>query len=360
MRKMRRIVPAAAAALFILAGSVWLLSSRAAGPFISLNAANGILSGGATIVSDVTAANGRAVKFPPAGAGNDPVIAAAGDIACDPANNTVGAGRCRQSFTANLIKADSSIQAVLSLGDNQYDCGSLSAFQQSYDKSWGAFKSKTRPVVGNHEYLTSGGGTGCDSTNAGAEGHWDYFGALAGTKGQGYYSYDLGAWHIIALNSNCSKVGGCSPGNPQNTWLKNDLAAHPAACTLAYWHHPLFSQDTSGGAANAASKPLWDVLYAARADVILTGHSHNYERYPLLNPSGSTDNAQGIRQFIVGTGGANLTPFDATKLPRPTVINNTTFGILKLTLHPASYSWQFVPDPNGTSTFTDSSSANCH
>src|SRR5215210_5447424 len=184
------------------------------------------------------------VGVPTVSAAADPVIAAAGDIACDPANANFkgGAGisaNCRQRYTSDLL-VDSGLAAVLPLGDNQYECGSSDGFAQSYDLSWGRVKPITHPAIGNHEYLTTGG-TGCDTANAGANGYFTYFGAAAGNRGQGYYSYEVGTWHMIALNSNCANAGGCSASSPQGQWLKNDLASHATACTLAYWHIPLFS-----------------------------------------------------------------------------------------------------------------------
>jgi len=181
-------------------------------------------------------------------AASDPVIAAAGDIACDPTNSSFNGGNgssgsCRQKYTSDLL-VDAGLAAVLPLGDIQYYCGGYQAFLQSYDLSWGRVKAITRPAVGNHEYLTSGG-TDCTPANEGATGYFNYFGAAAGTPGQGYYSYNIGDWHLIALNSNCGDAGGCGPLSPQGQWLAADLAANPKWCTLAYWHIPLFS---SGGA----------------------------------------------------------------------------------------------------------------
>jgi Fibronectin type III domain/Calcineurin-like phosphoesterase len=306
------------------------------------------------LVGTVLAASGPVE--PRASATGDPVVATAGDIACDPANANFhgGAGSsnaCRQRYVSDLL-VGSGLSAVLPLGDNQYECGSLSAFQQSYDPSWGRVKPITHPVVGNHEYLTSGG-TGCDPSNAGAAGYFNYFGSAAGNPGQGYYSYDLGAWHIIALNSNCTDVGGCAPGTPQGNWLANDLATHSTACTLAYWHIPLFS---SGGRAAQNSLTFWQALYAAGADVILNGHDHIYERFAPQNASGQLDDARGIREFIVGTGGANHTSI-ATVAANSVARDTTTFGVLRLTLHAGGYDWQFVPESGGT--FTDSGSATC-
>ncbi len=223
-------------------------------------------------------------------AASDPVIAAAGDIACDPASSKfIGglgtSGNCRQKSTSNLM-VNTGLAGVLSLGDNQYYCGSYSAYLKSYDLSWGRLKSITHPAVGNHEYLTSGGSspsTGCDSTNAGAAGYFKYFGSAAGKAGQGYYSFNIGAWHLIALNTNCSSAGGCGVTSPQYKWLQADLAANTKKCTLAFWHIPLFS---SGGRANSNSKAFWQLLFSSNADVVLNGHDHIYERFAPQNPSG--------------------------------------------------------------------------
>ena len=293
----------------------------------------------------------------PAAAAADPVIAAAGDIACDPATSSFNGGlgtttSCREEYTSNLL-VNGGFTSILSLGDNQYYCGGYQAFVQSYDPSWGRVKSITHPVAGNHEYFTSGG-TGCDASNTGAAGYFQYFGSAAGTVGQGYYSFDIGAWHLIALNSGCSSAGGCSSTSPQYKWLQADLAAHPNQCTLAYWHIPLFS---SGGRANANSKPFWQLLYAAHADVVLNGHDHIYERFAPQTSTGTLDQALGIREFIVGTGGADHTSI-TTVAANSEVRNTTTFGILKLTLHSGSYDWQFVPEAGQT--FTDSGTQACH
>jgi hypothetical protein len=294
---------------------------------------------------------------PRASAAGDPVIVAAGDIACDPTSGSFKGGGgtatgCRQRYTADLIRSIDP-DAVLALGDNQYSCGGYSAFMQSYDPSWGAFKSITHPVVGNHEYLTTSG-TDCTAANAGAAGYFDYYGAAAGQPGQGYYSFDVGTWHLIALNSNCSNAGGCGDTSPQGRWLANDLATHHNMCTLAYWHIPLFS---SGGRAASNSLALWKQLYNADADVVLNGHDHTYERFAPQTPSGQLDTARGIREFVVGTGGADHTTF-VSFAPNSEVGNASTFGVLKLTLHPSSYDWQFVPEAGQT--FTDSGTTACH
>jgi hypothetical protein len=285
------------------------------------------------------------------------VVAAAGDIACDPASSDFNGGAgtataCKQTATAQLIEG-LGVAGVFGLGDTQYYCGGYNAFLQSYDRSWGAFKSITHPSVGNHEYLTSGG-TDCNAGNAGANGYFSYFGASAGLRGQGYYSFDLGRWHVIALNSNCSDAGGCSATSPQGLWLAADLAVHQNMCTLAYWHIPLFS---SGGLAQGNSRPFWQLLYDHNADLILSAHDHIYERFAPQTPSGTLDRQRGIREFVVGTGGANHSSI-STIAANSEVSDATTFGVLKLTLHPTSYGWTFVPTAGGT--FTDSGTTPCH
>jgi chitodextrinase len=287
----------------------------------------------------------------------DPVVAAAGDIACDPRNSSFNGGNgtsstCRQKYTSDLL-LDPAITNVLLLGDNQYYCGGYQAWLSSYDKSWGRVKAKTRPAPGNHEYLTSGG-TDCTSANADAAGYFRYFGAAAGDPSKGYYSYDVGSWHVIALNSECTDVGGCGPTSPQGRWLRDDLAAHPNFCTLAYWHIPLFS---SGGRANSQYRTFWDALYAADADVVLNGHDHIYERFAPQRPDARADAARGIREFVVGTGGANHTSLSTT-VANSQVRNASTYGVLRLTLRATGYDWSFVPESGKT--FTDSGSGQCH
>lgn len=261
-----------------------------------------------------------------------PVIGAAGDISCDPADPGFNGGngtatRCRMKATSDLLLALDPI-AVLTLGDNQYEDGALARFQASYDPTWGRLKAVTRPVAGNHEYATPG-----------AAGHFSYFGTAAGDPAKGYYSYDLGAWHLIALNSNCAAVGGCGAGSPQGQWLAADLAAHPGVCTLAYWHHPRFSSGPHGN--DATFQPFWETLAAAGADVVLNGHDHVYERFAPQSPAGAADPSQGIRQITVGTGGKNLTSFPLVRA-NSEVRNASAFGVLEMTLHPNGYAWRFL------------------
>jgi hypothetical protein len=289
------------------------------------------------------------LPLPPA---SGPVrIAAAGDIACAPGKAVTSQG-CRQGAVSDLLVAGN-YAAVLALGDVQYYCGSLAAFHQVYAPSWGRVLARTHPVVGNHEYLTSGD-VDCSQSNASAAGYFDYFGAAAGTRGQGYYSFDVGAWHLIALNSNCGDVGGCDASTPEGRWLAQDLAAHRSRCTLAYWHIPLFS---SGGRAKRNTQPFWSQLYNAGADLVLTGHDHIYERFAPQRPDGSVDARSGIREFVVGTGGANHTTIRSVAA-NSEVRDAATFGVLELTLSDGSYDWRFRPESGGR--FTDSGATACH
>lgn len=278
----------------------------------------------------------------------DPAIAAAGDIACDPNSPNFNGGRgtdtgCRMQATAQLM-LNEQLAAVLPLGDLQYEVGSADAFQKSYDRSWGQFKAITRPVAGNHEYETPR-----------ASAYFRYFGSAAGDPQRGYYSYDLGQWHMIALNSNCAEVGGCTQSSPQGQWLQADLAAHPRKCTLVYWHHPRFSSGHHGN--NFSTQDFWQILYAAGVEVILTGHDHHYERFAPQTPQGQRDDQRGIRQFVVGTGGKNHYELQAIQ-PNSQVQNADTYGVLKLTLRPTRYDWRFISEPGES--FTDAGSSPCH
>jgi hypothetical protein len=270
------------------------------------------------------------VLAPPADASGDPVIVGAGDIA--------GCSSSGDEATAKLVQSTGG--TVMAVGDLVYPSGSASQLAKCYNPSWGAFKSRTRPALGNHDY---------DSSST-AVPYFDYFGSAAGPRGKGWYSYDLGSWHVVVLNSNCSDVG-CGKGSTQEQWLRADLAAHPAACTLAYFHHPLFSSSFT----TSAVRPLWQALYDFKADVVVSGHAHNYERFAPQNPSGRAD-PNGIRQFVVGTGGESHNSFNGVA-PNSQVRNASTFGVLKLTLHPGSYDWKFMPVAGKS--FTDSGTARC-
>ena len=313
---------------------------------------------GASLRVDVTATNGAGsatassgltAPIPPraAPAAGDPVIAVAGDIACDPAapafnGGTGTATECRQQATSDLL-VGRGLSGVLIPGDVQYGDGAYGKFLRSYDLSWGRVNGITRPAPGNHEYGT-----------AGAAGYFAYFGNVAGSPSQGWYSFDIGAWHVIALNSNCTVVG-CSAGSAQEQWLRTDLAASAAACTLAYWHHPRFSSGTHGGDSSVAA--FWSALYEHGADVVLNGHDHDYERFAPQAPGGSADPDFGLRQFVVGTGGEGLRPFEPI-VANSEARNATDYGVLELTLGGSGYAWEFVPVAGDT--YTDAGTGACH
>jgi hypothetical protein len=236
---------------------------------------------------------------------------------------------------------------VFAAGDLAYESGTAAEFMRCYGTTWGHHKSRTRPTPGNHEYAATD-----------AAPYFNYFGAAAGEQGKGYYSYELGAWHIVVINSNCKYIGGCGPGSPQEKWLRQDLAAHHSACTLAYWHHPLFSSGAiPSHARTTAMRPIWQALYEAHAEVIINGHEHFYERFAPQDPGGNADAPHGIREFVAGSGGRDHGIFGFTQ-PNSEVRNSNTFGVLKLTLRATGYDWQFIPVPGKT--FTDSGSGTCH
>jgi hypothetical protein len=263
-----------------------------------------------------------------------PVLVGAGDIA--------GCGSQKDTQTANLL--DRIAGTVFTLGDNVYPNGTAAEFANCYEPTWGRHVARTRPAAGNHDYHTPD-----------ASGYFGYFGTAAGDADRGYYSYDVGDWHIVVLNSNCAAVGGCDRDSPQGQWLAADLVTNPSTCTLAYWHAPLFSSGWRHGG-DEAMLDVWQVLYEAGADVVLSGHEHNYERFAPQDPHGAQDPARGIRQFVVGTGGGGLYGFGPAA-PNSEVRNSETYGVLKLTLHPTGYDWAFVPAGGGT--FTDAGSAAC-
>jgi hypothetical protein len=236
---------------------------------------------------------------------------------------------------------------VFAVGDLAYPDGSDERFAKCYAPTWGRFKDRTRPAPGNHEY----------HKGAGATGYVRYFGEAAGDPDKAYYSYELGAWHIVVLNSECVEVGGCDAASPQGQWLKQDLTQHTAGCTLAYFHKPLFSSGGKHGN-DPEMKPLWDLLYHAGADIVINGHDHDYERFAAQDPEGHLDPKHGIREFVVGSGGKNSHRQMGAPKPNSEARNDDTFGVLKLTLHPKGYDWDFVPEAGKT--FKDSGSDACH
>ncbi len=298
----------------------------------------------ALLVGLLSAATVLALAVTPARAA-DPLVAAVGDIACS--SLPTNPDSCQQQATSDLL-VGKPLSAVLMLGDGSYEDGTLAQYQTYYDPTWGRFKSITHPATGNHEYQTPG-----------AQGYYQYFGPAAGDPSQGWYSYDVGTWHMIVLNSNCYVFKGCGANTPQVQWLKADLAAHKNSCTLAYYHHPHFTSGSTNDD-NSGHNPtgaFWDALYAAGADVILNGHDHDYERFGAQSPIGEPDPAYGIREFIVGTGGRSYNSFLEPSL-NSEVREGRTYGVLFLTLHPTSYDWRFVPVPGKT--FTDSGTGRCH
>jgi hypothetical protein len=280
------------------------------------------------------------------------VVVAVGDISCDPEAPQYKGGRgtgkhCHMLGTSTLA-ISLKPEAALLLGDNQYEKGNLHAYEQSYSKSWGRkeLKDISYPSIGNHEYNTED-----------ASGYFDYFGARAGERGKGYYSFNLGTWHLIALNSggnDACKPVPCGQGSEQETWLQKDLASNTSSCTLAFWHRPLF---TSGLRRDSAEvRPFWQDLFAAHADIVLNGHVHHYERFKPQNPDGLLDRQAGIVQFTVGTGGRDLKGFFPTQ-QNSKVRLSQSFGVLKLELGQSSYVWEFISEAGQ---ILDTGSGQCH
>jgi hypothetical protein len=291
-------------------------------------------------------------------------LVGAGDIASCSYNRDYQTARVVNSTIATA----SAPVTIFTLGDNAYPDGTAAQFRNCYDPTWGGSHLGQRtditptlynpqmwdltrlPAVGNHEYRTPG-----------ASAYFDYFGARAGDRTKGYYSYDMGSWHFVVLNSNCDQVGGCGKLSAQGRWLRTDLANHPASCTVASFHHPLY---TSSTADTTIVRPFWDMLYKEGADVILSGHAHYYERFRPQRPDGTRDPTYGIREFIAGTGGQS--PDNPMRVPRAanSVIDSekspgvTAYGVLKLDLYAGSYAWEFRPIEGET--FTDSGTGQCH
>jgi PKD repeat protein len=263
------------------------------------------------------------------------VLVGAGDIA--------DCGRTQDSKTATLLAGIPG--TVFAAGDLTYPNGTTAEFADCYGPTWGAEKARTRPIVGNHEYNTSG-----------AAPYYAYWGSAAGDPSKGYYSYDIGGWHAIVLNANCSKAGGCGAGSAQERWLLAELQSSSAQCAVAFWHQARFSSTRSSP--DNGTLALWQDLYNYGAEIAIAGHYHNYERFAPQSATGLADPATGVRQFVVGTGGASLGGFKSTTMANSEVREKSTYGVLKLTLHASSYDWQFVPIAGQS--FTDSGSASCH
>lgn len=266
------------------------------------------------------------------------ILLAAGDIAeCDAQGDEA---------TAKILDANPDA-IVVTLGDNAYPEGTLADFERCYDPSWGRFKDRTRPATGNHDHSTTD-----------AKGYADYFGARGGDFDRYYYSYRARNWHVVVLNSDCWRIGGCGAEDPQLDWLREDIAKNPAECTLAYWHRPPFSSGRYGDEANTRRvRPLWETIHELGVDVALVGHEHSYERFEPMNAAGEPE-ADGVRLFVVGTGGGNLRTFDDLPLETTDARNDDTWGVLKLTLGDGRYDWNFLGVEG--STFTDAGSGTCH
>ena len=276
-----------------------------------------------------------------------PTIAAAGDIVCAPGSKDP----CRHLETLAVVESLAP-DLVLPLGDNQYESGSENEYAAAYNLSWGRLRANSRPVPGNHEYQ--------DDFNA--KGYFDFFngrGALtgiAGERGKGYYSYNFGDWHFIALNSNCAHLNGaCRVNSLQERWLREDLQANRRPCTLAYAHHPRFSSGINGSADYLG--PLWQALYEYGVDVYLAGHDHHYERFAPQRPDAVSDPEHGIRQFVVGTGGRSITPF-RTILANSELQDTSSFGVLSMRLGPTGYQWKYLATPGMP--LADSGTGTCH
>ena len=233
--------------------------------------------------------------------------------------------------------------AVITFGDNAYKKGRTEEFANCYDPTWGRHKERTRPSVGNHEYKTRG-----------AKPYYDYFGEAAGDPEKGYYSYDLGDWHLISLNTLCKKIGGCDEDSQQYRWLVEDLKKTDNKCVLAYSHHPLFSSGHHGG--DKGVRPLFQALYDAGVELYVSGHEHHYERFAPQDPEGNADPRRGVRQFIVGTGGRELRRIGRGR-PNSELRSRETYGVIRFRLLEDRYEWEFLPVEG--SDFTDSGEGVC-
>jgi acid phosphatase type 7 len=330
-----------------------------------------------------------AVAVPVFGQTTPVTLVGAGDITdCSYSNDEGTAqllGNTLRSLTPDGSLPPLAQARAIAMGDNAYPRANRTQYANCYDNYnldanwttfdpsrpgwWGQYKDHTMPVLGNHEYMNS------DDPSIKSRPYFDYFSGLNGFKpeaapvpnependhgltfGEGYYSYDLGSWHIVALNSNCDKVGGCDASSPQGQWLQQDLTNHPAQCTLAYFHHPLYA--TANGTNTLNVKPLWDMLYAKGADVLLSGHAHRYERHAPMTPEGLVDPTTGIRQFVVGTGGEpGGSVIDANQVPTGVLEKVVLeFGVIKVDLDATSYTWSFIAvDGSTNGTVMDSSS----
>ncbi|MBI5310634.1 MAG: metallophosphoesterase [Actinobacteria bacterium] len=267
--------------------------------------------------------------FPQSSAARDATktVVALGDVACAP-GEAVTDTRCRQDQVAALTRSLAPEQLWLA-GDLQYSIGAGEAFSGSFDSAFGEFRSIWRPVPGNHEYYTPG-----------ATGYYGYFGRSAGDPRRGYYSFDAGAWHVVALNSNCDDVP-CGYGSAQLRWLARDLKANPNRCVAAIWHHPRYSSGKHGD--DPRMRPFWRTLVKARAELAITGHDHHFEAFLPQDENGVLRPRSGLRQFVIGTGGRSLysTPGSANNSQ---ALVQDHFGALVLKLRPGDWSWRFASE----------------
>ena len=299
----------------------------------------------------------------------DPVVTAVGDMSCDPTDPFFNGGEgtsshCAEARVSARMAAESDIDGVLGLGDYQYACGDVNDFAVSYTPTWGVMNPFITPIAGNHEYMTGTDpqANACPSGNKTAQNFFSYFGNSGSNwvgggshpAAGGHFSFDIGGWHIIGLNSNCGKksVGGCGSTSPQTAWLANDLASTSQGCILAYWHHARWTGTNSN---NSATSSWWTLLYQHQADLVLSGHLHNYQRFAQLDPSGQTA-ADGIREVIVGTGGESLGGFSSSANPKATV-RLKAFGYLRLVLHSDGYDGTFI---KADGLVGDTFSGTCH
>ncbi len=313
----------------VLAGIAACTSPPSASPTSPSGARPSPTGGGTTALAASAPDAGGSVQTAAAGSA---ILVGAGDV-----------GWCGTPWAAATAKIVAGIAGtVIVPGDVAYPNGSRSDFARCYDPTWGAFKARTRPAPGNHEYYTKG-----------AAPYFAYFGSRAGPAGKGWYSYDAGTWHVVVLNSDCEFVG-CGVGSVQERWLKADLAAHPTACTIAYFHHPRFSSGPHGS--DPRTDAFWRDLYAAGAELIVNGHDHDYERFAPQTPDGVADPARGIRELVVGTGGGPLYPF--IRVTANSEAKGLAFGVVKLTLMAKGYRWEFLPVAGAS--FRDSGTGTCH